>query len=179
MFGTAAAAQRLHGIVPVLPTANFHGGYTQGLLELLEGQFDALAAASSTRNAALDQLDAATTQQYLEIKAAQTNLLAATPTPSRNSGTRTGSFPSDQRKTEKMILILQTAVKNKWKVEASAPHTATAYAPVTAAPTAMTKITATSTPQPAQVLLARERKSTRYGTTSSCERVGGRIIKIK
>ena len=116
MFRTAAAAQRLHSIMPGLPTANGHGGDTQGLLELLDGQFDALAAASSTSNAALDQLAAATTQQFLEIKAALTNLSAATPAPIRNSGTRTGSLPSDQRETEKRILILQAAVKNKWKV---------------------------------------------------------------
>ena len=91
----------------------------QGLLELLYGQFDDLEAASSTSNAAPDQLAAATTQQYAEIKAALTNLLAAkspTPTPSRNSSTRTGSLPSNQREMEKSILILQAAVKNKWKV---------------------------------------------------------------
>ena len=64
MFGTAAAAQRLHGIVPILPNASNHRGDTQGLLDMLDGQFDALAAASSTSNAALDQLVAATTQQY-------------------------------------------------------------------------------------------------------------------
>ena len=119
MFGTAAAAQRLHGIVPGLPSASSHGGDTQGLLEILDGYFDALAAASSARNAALDQLAATTTQQYAEIKVALTNLstaTAATSTPRRITGTRTGSLPSDQRETEKMILILQAAVKNKWKV---------------------------------------------------------------
>ena len=78
MFGTAAAAQRLHGIVPGLPSASGHGGDTQGILELLNGQFDALTAASSISNAALDQLTAATTQQYAEIKAALTKLSAAT-----------------------------------------------------------------------------------------------------
>ena len=65
MFGTAAVAQQLHGIVPGLPNASRHGGEAQGIIELLDGQFDALAAASSTRNSALDQLAAATTQQYL------------------------------------------------------------------------------------------------------------------
>ena len=102
MFGNAAAAQRLHGIMTGLPSASGHGGDTQGLLELLDGQFDALAAAYSTSNAALDQLAAATTQQYAEIKDALINLLAttaATPTPSRNAGTRTGSLPSDQLET--------------------------------------------------------------------------------
>ena len=102
MFGTAAATQQLHGIVPGLPTASGHGGDTPGLMELLDGQFDALAEASSTSNAALDHLAAATTQQYAEIKSALTNLLASTaakPTPSRTSGTRTGSLPSDQRET--------------------------------------------------------------------------------
>ena len=64
MFVTAAAAQRLHGIVPGLPNASSHGGDAQGIMELLDGQFDTLAAASSTSNAALDQLAAATTQQY-------------------------------------------------------------------------------------------------------------------
>ena len=64
MFGTAAAAQQLHGIVPGLLTASGHGEDTQGLLELLDGQFEALVAASSTSNAALDQIAAATTQQY-------------------------------------------------------------------------------------------------------------------
>ena len=54
MFGTAAAALQLHGIVPGLPTASGHRGDTQGLLKLLDGQFDALAAESSTSNAALD-----------------------------------------------------------------------------------------------------------------------------
>ena len=114
MFGTAAAAQQLHGIVTGLPTASGYGGYAQGILKLLNGQFDTLAAASSTSNAALDQLAAATTQQYLEIKAALTNLAAAKTI--RNAGTRTGTLPTDQRETEKRILILQAAVKNKWKV---------------------------------------------------------------
>ena len=57
----------------------------------------------------------------------------------------------------------------------SAQCTATASAPVTASPTAKTKITATSTQQPAQVQLAWGRKSTRVGTNGSCDRVGGRI----
>ena len=99
MFGTATAAQRLHGIVPGLPTSSGHGGDTQGLLELLDGQFDALVAASSTSNAALDKLAAATTQQYSEIKAALADLSDATPTLSRNAGMITGSLPSDQRET--------------------------------------------------------------------------------
>ena len=119
IFGTAAVAQRLHGIVPGLPNTSGHGGDTHGLLELLDGQFDALMAALSTSNAALYQLAAATTQQYAEIKAVLTNLSAATDcllSSSRNDGTRTGSLPSDQRETEKSILILQAAVKNKWKV---------------------------------------------------------------
>ena len=125
MFETAAAAQRLHGIVPSIP-ANGHGGDTPGLLELLDSHFDALATASSTSNAALDHLTVSTTKKYAEIKTALKNLLAsmaatpaataASPTPSRTAGTRTGSLPSDQRKTEKRILILQAAVKNKWKV---------------------------------------------------------------
>ena len=100
MFGTAAAAQQLHDIVPSLPTAIGHGGNTQGFLELLDGQCYALAASSSTSNAALYQLAAATTQHYAEIKTALTNLsaaTAATPTPRRNDGTRTGSLPSDHR----------------------------------------------------------------------------------
>ena len=118
MFGTAAAAQHLHGIVPGIP-ANGYGGDTPGLLELLVGQFDALAAASSTSNAALDHIAAATTKQYAEIKSALTNLSAATATPSRTSGTRTGSLTSDQRETENRILILQASVKNKWKVGGS------------------------------------------------------------
>ena len=54
MFRTAAVAQRLHGILPGLPTASGHGGDAQGILEMLDGQFDALAAASSISNAALD-----------------------------------------------------------------------------------------------------------------------------
>ena len=125
MFVTAAAAQRLHSIVPCIP-ANGHGGETPGLLELLDGQFNVLATASSTINAALDHLAAATTKQYAEIKAALPNLsaataatpavTAATPTYNRTAGTRSGSLPSDQRETEKRILILQAAVKNKWKV---------------------------------------------------------------
>ena len=124
MFGTAASVQRLDVIIPLIP-ANGHGGNTPGLLELLDGQFNALAAASSTRNAALDHLAAATTKKYAEIKAALTNLsaataatpaaTAATPTSNITAGTRTGSLPSDQRNTEKRILILQAAVKNKWK----------------------------------------------------------------
>ena len=125
MFGTAAAAQRIHVIMPGVPV-NGHGGDTPGLLELLDGQFDTLAAASSTSNAALDHLAAAITKQYAEIKASLTNLSAATaatpaatattPTSNRTAGTRTGSLPSDQRETEKRIIILQAAVKNKWKV---------------------------------------------------------------
>ena len=88
MFGTAAASQRLHDIVTGLPNASSHKGDAQGILEILDGQFDDLAAASSARNAVQDQLAAATTQQYSEIKAALTNLAAATPI--RNAGTRTG-----------------------------------------------------------------------------------------
>ena len=125
MFGTAAAAQRLHRIIPVI-SANGHGGDTPGLLELLDDQFDALAAASSTSNAALNHISAAATKHCAEIKSALTNLSAATaatpaatiatPTPNRPSGTRTGSLPSTHRDTEKRIIILQAAVKNKWKV---------------------------------------------------------------
>ena len=125
MFVTAAAAQRLHGIIPGVP-ANCHSGVTPGLLELLDGQFDALAAALSNRNADLDHLAAATTKQYAEITADLTNLSAATaatpaataaaPTSNRMDGTRTSSLPSDQRETENRIIILQAAVKNKWKV---------------------------------------------------------------
>ena len=125
MFGTAAAAQCLHDIIPGIP-ANSHSGDTPGLMELLDGQFDTLTAASSTRNAAMDHLAAVTTKQYAEIKAALTNLsdvtaatpaaTAAIPTSNITDGTRTGSLPSDQRETENRILILQAAVKNKWKV---------------------------------------------------------------
>ena len=82
-------------------------------------QFDALAATSSTSNALLDQLAGTTTQQYAEIKAALTNLsaaTAATPTPGRNFSTKTGSLSADQPETEKRIIILQAAVKNKWKL---------------------------------------------------------------
>ena len=117
MFGTAASAQRLHGIIPGVP-ANGHSGGTLGLLELMDGQFDALAAASSTINAALDHLTAAPTKQYAEIMAALTNVsaataatpaaTAATPTSNRTAGTRNSSLPSNQQ--------LQAAVKNKWKV---------------------------------------------------------------
>ena len=114
MFGTAATVQQLHGIVPGLPNASGHGGDARGILELTEGQFDALAAASSTSNAALDQLAAATTQQYSEIKADLTNL--ADVTPRKKAGTRTVTLPTDQRETEKRILILQAVVINKWKV---------------------------------------------------------------
>ena len=115
MFGTAAAAQRPHGIFPSI-SANSNDRDTPGLLELLGGQFDALAAASSTSNAAMDHLAAATTKQYAEIKAVLKNLLAATaatPTSNRTAGTRSGSLPSDQRKTENRILILQATVKKK------------------------------------------------------------------
>ena len=49
MFGTAATAQRLHGIIPGVP-ANVHSGDTPGLLEILDSQFDALTAASSCRH---------------------------------------------------------------------------------------------------------------------------------
>ena len=69
---------------------------------------------------------ATTTKQYAEIKAALTYLLAATAatpaataatsTSNRTAGTRTVSLPSDQRETEKRIIILQADVKNKWKV---------------------------------------------------------------
>ena len=125
MFGTAAAAQRLRSIILGIPS-NGHGGDTPGLLELLDGQFDALAAASSTSNAALDHLAVATTKKYAEIKAALVNLPAATaatpdatattPTSNRTNSTRTVSLPFDQRETEKRILILQATAKNKWKV---------------------------------------------------------------
>ena len=97
--------------MPGLPTASGHEGGAQGILELLDGQFDTLVAASSTSNADLDQLAATTTRQYSDIKAALTNL--ATATPSRNAGTRTGTLPTDQRETENRILILQAAVKKK------------------------------------------------------------------
>ena len=125
MFGTAAAAQRPHGIFPSI-SANSNDRDTPGLLELLGGQFDALAAASSTSNAAMDHLAAATTKQYAEIKAALKNLsaatvatpadTAATPTPSKTACTRTGSLSFDKCELEKRIPILQAAVKNKWKV---------------------------------------------------------------
>ena len=43
MFGSAAAAQRLHGIIPGFPD-NGHSSGTLRLLELLDGQFDTLAS---------------------------------------------------------------------------------------------------------------------------------------
>ena len=119
MFGTATTVHRLHGIVPGIPD-NGNSGDTPGLLELLDGQFDALTAASSTSNAALDYLFSTTIKQYAEIKAALKNLLAtmaappsSTAAPSRTAGTRTGSLPSNQLEKEKKIIILQVAVKNK------------------------------------------------------------------
>ena len=116
MFGTAAAAQRLHAITSSLPTHdNSHGDKAQGILELLDGQFDALAAASSNITAALDQLASAITQQYSKIESALTNLTAAAPnTPASNA--RANTPPTTQRKMEKRILIFQAAVKNTWKV---------------------------------------------------------------
>ena len=89
--------------------------------------------------------------------------------------TRTVTLPTDQRETEKRILILQAAVKKNGRWEASDPHTVTAFARVTAARTATTRRTATSTPQPRQVRLAHKKISTRDGTTGSCDRMGGRI----
>ena len=118
MFGTAAAAQRLHNITPGRhPTVNNHGGDAQGIMEMLDGQFDALAAASANSNDALDQLVAATTQQYADIKSALTNLAAATPTaaatPNTSSQTPTNP-PATHTALEARITLLQTAVRFKW-----------------------------------------------------------------
>ena len=111
MFGTAAAAQRLHNINPGrLPAVNSHGGEAQGIMEMLDGQFDALSAASSNSNDALDQLAAATTQQYADIKAALTNLAAATPTaaatPNTSSQTPTNPPPATHTALEARINLL-------------------------------------------------------------------------
>ena len=184
IFGTAAAEQRLHGIIPLVP-ANDHGGNTPGLLELMDGQFDALAVASSTSNAALDHLAAATTKQYAEITAALKNLstttsatpaaTATTATSNRTAGTRTGSLLYDQRETEKRILILEANFKKSERSEASAQRMATASAPDTAAPTETIKGRATSPLQPKQAQPNQVKVSTRAGTTGSCDRMGGRI----
>ena len=120
MFGTAAAAQQYHGILPELDHRyNKQGGNTQGLIDQLDGYFDNLAAASTNSHAAHEQIAAATKEQYARITAALDNLTAAAnikPSPRSTPNTTNPLSPTEKRVMEKIILTLQSAVKNKWKV---------------------------------------------------------------
>ena len=120
IFGTAVAAQKYHGILPDLSHfSHSQGGNTQGIMEHLDGHFDNLAAASTNSHAVLDQTAVATTEQYASITAALENLASAAPSkPSTRSTPKTTNplSPTEKRVTEKRIITLQSAVKNKWKV---------------------------------------------------------------
>ena len=112
-------------------------------MEELDGYFDNLASAATNSHAALDQLATATAEQYADIKVALDKLAAAAPNKPAPRATPRNTDPlppTKKRMMEKWILILQSAVNNKWKVGGgSAPHTVTASARATTAATALTR----------------------------------------
>ena len=117
MFGTAALAQRYHVILPdLVHISQGQGGDAQDTLEQLGSHFGNLASAATNSHAALDQLAAATTEQYENIKSALENLVAAAPNKPYPIATPRNTNPlssTKKRVMEKWILILQSAIKNK------------------------------------------------------------------
>jgi hypothetical protein len=125
-FGTAASAQRFHGIDPT----SSHGtdapgqpGSPDDLMAQLDSHFDNLASAATNSNSALEQLALATTDQYAEIKSSLDALAAAAPAaaapttrrrPPRSAGAPLDS--NEKRKLERRIRTLEAAIKNKWSV---------------------------------------------------------------
>ena len=76
-----------------------------------------LAAPNS--HAALDQMSAVTTEQYVVTKAALENLMSAAPNKPAPRATPRNTDPlppTEKCVIEKRVLILKSAVKNKWKV---------------------------------------------------------------
>ena len=120
MFGTAATAQRYHGILPdLVHRPRGQGRNVQGIMEHLDGHFDNPVAASTNSHRELDQISDATTEQYARTTAALDNLAAAAPSKPapRSTPKNTNPLsPTEQHVMEKWILTLQSAVKNKWKV---------------------------------------------------------------
>ena len=117
MFDTAALAQRYHVILPdLVHISQGQGGDAQDTLEQLGSHFGNLASAATNSHAALDQLAAATTEQYENIKSALENLVAAAPNKPYPIATPRNTNPlssTKKRVMEKWILILQSAIKNK------------------------------------------------------------------
>lgn len=120
-FGTAASAQRFHGIDP----ANSSGGRDapgqpgspDDLMAQLDSHFDSLASAATNSNVALELLAAATTTQYADIQASLDALAASpnNPAPAPAARARTAALPlTEKRKLEKRIQTLQSALKNRW-----------------------------------------------------------------
>ena len=109
--------QRYHSILPdLVHRSHRQGGNAQYILEQLDGQFNNLASATTNNPVALDQLAAATTEQYAEIKAALDNLTVAVPSNPTPRSTPRKTNPlslTEKRVMEKRVLILQSAVKNK------------------------------------------------------------------
>ena len=88
-------------------------------MDQLDGHLENLAASSTNSHAALHQLVAATTEQYANIKAAT----PSKPSPRSTPKNTNPISPNEKRVMEKRILILQSAVKNKWKVGGVLIHT--------------------------------------------------------
>ena len=103
MFDTAALAQRYHSILPdLVHLSHGQGGDAQDIMDQLDGHFDNLAAASTNSHATLDQLDAATTEQYAKIKATLDNL--ATDAPIKPAPRSTPKNTNPLSPTEKRVM---------------------------------------------------------------------------
>ena len=88
-------------------------------MDQLDGHFNNLVEASTNSHAALDQISSATTEQYANIKAALDNLAATVPRNPDPRSTPKNTNPlssTEKRVVKKRTLILQSAVKNNWKV---------------------------------------------------------------
>ena len=119
-FGTAAAAQRYHGIDANRGFGKNAPGQPGGpddLMAQLDCHFDNRASAATNSNSVLEQLATTMTDQYSEIKASRDAL--ATTTPLATQGTRSAAQPlgnTEKHKLKCRIRTLKAGIKNKWEV---------------------------------------------------------------
>ena len=120
-FGFAHLVMVAHGISSA---SSIHPPTGQRLAMLLssedmmakfDGHFDNPALAATSSGAALDQLAATTTTQYLDIKALLTLLKSAVVNGPHSAAAATAASPlTSQEQYKKRIQQLEAAVRNNW-----------------------------------------------------------------
>ena len=118
-FGSAHLAMVTHGISAALPIHPPTGRRpamplsSEEMMAQFDGHFDNLALAATRSGAALDQLAATTTTQYLEIKALLTSLKATAVNGSHSAVAGTAASPlTPQEQSKKRIQQLEAAMRN-------------------------------------------------------------------